>query len=61
MRADLIASMGRTNTVTASTIASLGRVGGVVGEIIEAIKREVFRAMSYVTRAITLISKIETD
>jgi len=61
MRADLIASYGKTGQVTASTIASLGRIGGFIGEIIEAIRREVFRAISYVTMVKSLISKVDKD
>jgi len=61
MRANNIASHGKTGQVTASTIASLGRIGGFIGEIIEAIRREVFRAISYVTMAKSLTSKVDKD
>lgn len=59
MRADNIASHGKTGAVTASTISSLGRLGRLLGEIVGKVYKEVYRGMSYITRALSLRSKID--
>ena len=61
MRADNIASHGKTRTVTASTIASLGKVGRLIGEIAATVYKEVYRGISYITRSLSLRSKIDID
>ena len=61
MRADNIASHGRIGQVTASTIGSFGRIGGFLGEIVGIIYKEIFRGVSYITRVLSLISKIDID
>ena len=61
MRGDNIASHGKTGAVTASTIASLGRIGRLLGEVAEKVYKEVYRGISYITRALSLRSKIDID
>lgn len=52
-----IASHGKTNKVSALTIASFGRLGRV-RDLIEVLKVEIMRIASFITKVMTGDSKI---
>jgi len=58
MRADVIASQGKTGQVSAMAVGSFGRLARKLGEIAVALRREIFEAYSRITKAITLNSRI---
>lgn len=56
--AELIASHGRTGKITATTIASLGRLLKGIGEIVVTGKTEIISLVSNISPVMNLISRI---
>ncbi len=60
MRADVIASQGKTGKVSAMSVGSFGRLARKIGEILVVLRREIFEGYSRITKAITFNSRIDS-